>query len=347
MHVMEERARRGGVVKHPRGRLTRPGRLAVRQCVRGRAFPVVSLSLSSQNTLPTRADLNASPHRNFVLDLPLSKLYSNDTQRVRSPRDHLGFALPALRLALGPAKGTHTETHTGRLVFEDMALVTTDGQTETPSLTTKFEEFDDLGGDEQVRELDVLELGGVRGEAESQITEMASSSGTGTGTMRRTDSETGQAPSWAFSGGVVWAHTARAPLLMVPPSQRPAPPSSTVLLLATHAQRSLALRSLTPLPAHLVRFAHPKLFLPPALTAQCLRLRLEPRRTAASSPYYAFHTCPLHVVRNPHAQPIPRYLPDTRTIRTLFAARFPPRYLLPGPQITAHSPHPSIVLDSF
>ncbi|KAF8171365.1 hypothetical protein K438DRAFT_2024052 [Mycena galopus ATCC 62051] len=131
------------------------------------------------------------------------------------------------------------------------------------------------------------------------------------------------------------------------PSQRPAPPSSTVLLLATHAQRSLALRSLTPLPAHLVRFAHPKLFLPPALTAQCLRLRLEPRRTAASSPYYAFHTCPLHVVRNPHAQPIPRYFPDTRTIRTLFAARFPPRYLLPGPQITAHSPHPSIVLDSF
>ncbi|KAF8171364.1 hypothetical protein K438DRAFT_1982077 [Mycena galopus ATCC 62051] len=127
---------------------------------------------------------------NLVWDLPLSKLYSNDTHRARGP--------PASHSRRSgshsaPRQGTHTEIRGAACVRGHGAR--DEGWAETPSLTTKFEEFDDLGGDEQVRELDVLELGGVRGEAESQITETARSSGTGTGTgtMRRTDSETGQA----------------------------------------------------------------------------------------------------------------------------------------------------------
>ncbi|KAF8209235.1 hypothetical protein K438DRAFT_1960961 [Mycena galopus ATCC 62051] len=57
-----------------------------------------------------------------------------DAQRARGPRDHL----PARTWSRDK---TRTQSHTGRLVFEDMALVTTDGQ-------TKAEEFDhdDLDG---------------------------------------------------------------------------------------------------------------------------------------------------------------------------------------------------------
>ncbi|KAF8144483.1 hypothetical protein K438DRAFT_2029136 [Mycena galopus ATCC 62051] len=95
---------------------------------------------------------------NFVWDLPLSKLYSNALLSTLNARAVLGsMSGSRARFGSGPhsaPRGTHTETHTGRLVFEDMALVTTDGQTQT-ELATKFEDFD---GDEQVRALDVLKL---------------------------------------------------------------------------------------------------------------------------------------------------------------------------------------------
>ncbi|KAF8209223.1 hypothetical protein K438DRAFT_260054 [Mycena galopus ATCC 62051] len=53
----------------------------------------------------------------------------------------------------------------------------------------------DLDGDEQVRALDVLELEGVRGKAESEITETARTSGSGSGTMRSTSSSSSVSPS--------------------------------------------------------------------------------------------------------------------------------------------------------
>ncbi|KAF8209233.1 hypothetical protein K438DRAFT_1811982 [Mycena galopus ATCC 62051] len=79
----------------------------------------MSLSLSSQNTLPTRADRDAPPHRTFVWDLPLSKRYSNALLSMLDARAACGTIST-------PRQGTRSETHTGWLV---------DGQIE-------FEEFD-------------------------------------------------------------------------------------------------------------------------------------------------------------------------------------------------------------
>ncbi|KAF8143938.1 hypothetical protein K438DRAFT_1874959, partial [Mycena galopus ATCC 62051] len=102
-----------------------------------------------------------------------------DAQRACGAREHVGLARAVwVGRALRAARHAHGDAHGAART-----------QTETPSLTTKFEEFDDLDGDEQVRALDVRELGACGGRRSRKLRRRRGVRGRGRGRVGVEDHE--------------------------------------------------------------------------------------------------------------------------------------------------------------